>query len=416
MGAMDAHGIGTDATIADHIKLLQTRRYAVKDPADGCFSPTPLGEALVSGYARAGLAGLWQPSLRGRIEAGIRAIADGHKDKSSVLADAVRAFAADFAAAKAAAGVLEGEVSRFFARRAGGAGAGDALGPCPGCGGTMALHAHEEGAYLACAAGRLCGRTVALPRGTMAVARDARCAACSGRVVNFTFRRAAIPAGFDARMSACALGCDRGLTGLLAACGDLRVPQLGGGGGGGAGGARPPRPPPAAPPRPAGRQRALAGGGASGRAPPPPASNGLPPCPRHGASVLVFTTRNGANAGREFVKCSVDDDRENCLPFKWLDEWSGGGGGSGSARCPPLPAPARGGRGTSSRAGAGRGSRSTSSSTSRAGRGRGRGRGGGTNNGGGSGRFVSAVGGAPAEGGCFKCGQPGHWASSCPNG
>ena len=413
MGAMDAHGIGTDATIADHIKLLQTRRYAVKDPADGCFSPTPLGEALVSGYARAGLAGLWQPSLRGRIEAGIRAIADGDKDKASVLADAVRAFAVDFAAAKAAAGVLEGEVSRFFARRAGGAAAGDALGPCPGCGGTMALHAHEDGAYLACASGRLCGRTVALPRGTTAVATDARCGACSARVVDFTFRRAAIPAGFDARMSACALGCDRGLSGLLAACGDLRVPQLGGGGGGGAG-PRPPRPPPAAPPRPTGRQRVTAGGGGTGRAPPPPASNGLPPCPRHGAPVLVFTTRNGANAGREFVKCSVDDDRENCLPFKWLDEWSGGGGGGG-ARCPPPPAPARGGRATSRAGGGGRGSRSTSSSSSRAGRGRGRGQGGGTSCGGG-GRFVSAVGGAPAEGGCFKCGQPGHWASSCPNG
>jgi len=58
LAAMDRHGIGTDATMVDHIKTLLTRKYATKEaPAssggggggnDG-FSPTPLGEALVSG-------------------------------------------------------------------------------------------------------------------------------------------------------------------------------------------------------------------------------------------------------------------------------------------------------------------------------------------------------------------------------
>jgi DNA topoisomerase-3 len=60
---MERHGIGTDATVADHIQKQLDRGYAVKDQA-GLFSPTPLGEALVASYHRMGLSNLWQPNLR----------------------------------------------------------------------------------------------------------------------------------------------------------------------------------------------------------------------------------------------------------------------------------------------------------------------------------------------------------------
>ena len=45
------------------------------------FSATPLGEALVSGYRAMGLANLWTPDLRGKIEAGISAVAAGQRTK-----------------------------------------------------------------------------------------------------------------------------------------------------------------------------------------------------------------------------------------------------------------------------------------------------------------------------------------------
>ena len=48
---MDRNGIGTDATIAQHISTIQDRAYATKD-AQQKFLPTKLGIALVEGYNR----------------------------------------------------------------------------------------------------------------------------------------------------------------------------------------------------------------------------------------------------------------------------------------------------------------------------------------------------------------------------
>ncbi len=48
---MDRNGIGTDATIAQHITTIQDRAYAVKDGQQR-FSPSKLGIALVEGYNR----------------------------------------------------------------------------------------------------------------------------------------------------------------------------------------------------------------------------------------------------------------------------------------------------------------------------------------------------------------------------
>jgi len=46
---MDKSGIGTDATIHDHIKTIQEREYVTKDP-NGRFMPTTLGFALIEGF------------------------------------------------------------------------------------------------------------------------------------------------------------------------------------------------------------------------------------------------------------------------------------------------------------------------------------------------------------------------------
>lgn len=48
---MDRNGIGTDATIAQHITTIQDRSYAIKDTGQK-FLPTKLGIALVEGYNR----------------------------------------------------------------------------------------------------------------------------------------------------------------------------------------------------------------------------------------------------------------------------------------------------------------------------------------------------------------------------
>ena len=48
---MDRNGIGTDATIAQHIANIQERDYVIKDNQQR-FLPTKLGIALVEGYNR----------------------------------------------------------------------------------------------------------------------------------------------------------------------------------------------------------------------------------------------------------------------------------------------------------------------------------------------------------------------------
>jgi hypothetical protein len=63
-----------------HTVVIECCRYAEKD-ANMTFTATPLGEALVSGYRAMGLASLWTPDLRGRIEAGISAVAAGQRTK-----------------------------------------------------------------------------------------------------------------------------------------------------------------------------------------------------------------------------------------------------------------------------------------------------------------------------------------------
>ncbi|KAI9911606.1 hypothetical protein PsorP6_009585 [Peronosclerospora sorghi] len=63
---MDSNGIGTDATIAEHIKTVLKRQYAIKVNNDTQFKPTTLGLALVLSYENMGLE-LAKPILRAAV-------------------------------------------------------------------------------------------------------------------------------------------------------------------------------------------------------------------------------------------------------------------------------------------------------------------------------------------------------------
>lgn len=66
---MDSNAIGTDATIAEHIKTILKRDYAIKVNNDTQFKPTTLGLALVLSYEQMGL-DLAKPALRAAVSAG----------------------------------------------------------------------------------------------------------------------------------------------------------------------------------------------------------------------------------------------------------------------------------------------------------------------------------------------------------
>ncbi|KAI5290842.1 DNA topoisomerase [Ascosphaera aggregata] len=98
IGLMDANGIGTDATMADHIATIKKREYVATRKRGGGrggnsvdeFIPTQLGVALVEGYDNVvkGIAdspSLSKPHLRKEMELHMREICSGSKSKTDVV-------------------------------------------------------------------------------------------------------------------------------------------------------------------------------------------------------------------------------------------------------------------------------------------------------------------------------------------
>ncbi|EEP80653.1 conserved hypothetical protein [Uncinocarpus reesii 1704] len=96
IGLMDANGIGTDATMADHIAKIKEREYAATRRRGGSgrnsvdeFIPTKLGVALVEGYDDlvldlADCPSLCKPFLRKEMELRMRDICAGTRTKRQV--------------------------------------------------------------------------------------------------------------------------------------------------------------------------------------------------------------------------------------------------------------------------------------------------------------------------------------------
>ncbi|KZZ96258.1 DNA topoisomerase III [Ascosphaera apis ARSEF 7405] len=98
IGLMDANGIGTDATMAEHIATIKKREYVATRKRGGGrggnsvdeFIPTQLGVALVEGYDNVvnGIANspsLSKPHLRKEMESHMRDICSGSMSRSDVV-------------------------------------------------------------------------------------------------------------------------------------------------------------------------------------------------------------------------------------------------------------------------------------------------------------------------------------------
>lgn len=103
IGLMDANGIGTDATMAEHIARIKDRQYvATRNRGGGRNAvqeliPTQLGVALVEGYDNvvAGLPdspSLSKPFLRKEMELRMREICAGNKSRQQVVMESVEMY------------------------------------------------------------------------------------------------------------------------------------------------------------------------------------------------------------------------------------------------------------------------------------------------------------------------------------
>ena len=108
---MDKHGIGTDATMAQHIETIQQRNYAVK--RDRRFVPENLGIALCNAYDRMDKT-LSKPYLRANMESRMQMIAEGRLNKDQFLESCLTEMRRIFIDVQRNAITLDQAVSEFF--------------------------------------------------------------------------------------------------------------------------------------------------------------------------------------------------------------------------------------------------------------------------------------------------------------
>lgn len=142
---MDRNGIGTDATIAQHITTIQDREYATKNNAQQ-FAPTPLGIALVEGYNQMGYQ-LNKPDLRREMEHECNLVASQQKTKDDIIGPILEKMRQCYLTATAEAQKLDDAVGRHFPRL----GAGNVMqvlnrnfSECGTCRGRMILKAERR--------------------------------------------------------------------------------------------------------------------------------------------------------------------------------------------------------------------------------------------------------------------------------
>lgn len=100
IGLMDANGIGTDATIANHIEMIFTREYITKQTKQRkqVLVPTVLGMGLVEGFEKINLNNsLTKPFLRKSMEDELKKICEGSKTKIQVVESMVNLYRDSFA-------------------------------------------------------------------------------------------------------------------------------------------------------------------------------------------------------------------------------------------------------------------------------------------------------------------------------
>ena len=120
IGLMDANGIGTDATMAEHISKIKERDYVATRPSGSGgwnavqeFIPTKLGVALIEGYDNIGLeVSVSKPFLRKEMELKMKAICEGRKSRTEVVQESLEQYREVFVKTQLDIQVLKTSVRR----------------------------------------------------------------------------------------------------------------------------------------------------------------------------------------------------------------------------------------------------------------------------------------------------------------
>ncbi|XP_048575676.1 DNA topoisomerase 3-alpha isoform X2 [Nematostella vectensis] len=223
---MEKHGIGTDATHADHIETIKSRSY-VGVQGDGTFLPGQLGMGLVEGYDLMHFE-FSKPKLRSGLEADLKRICDGTKSGAVVLREQIAKYKENFIQAAQEAIKLDQALSNYFGDPADfieqeldPLAADPIVRPCPRCEQhQMTLRKTKEGSYMiGCQGFPQCRASIFLPKSVLALTVDESvCPVCRPRDVHmlrFTFKRGSVPPMTPLQYVGCIGGCDEMLTETL---------------------------------------------------------------------------------------------------------------------------------------------------------------------------------------------------------
>ncbi|KAI8796900.1 DNA topoisomerase 3-alpha [Biomphalaria glabrata] len=223
---MEKHGIGTDATHADHIETVKSRMY-VGLRADGRFVPGQLGMGLVEGYDNMGYE-MSKPHLRAELEADLKLICEGKKTKEEVLRVQIQKYKEVFIEACRQAQKLDEALSQYLGEAqpvATSEAVTDAttsiVMKCPKCGRPMYLRSKKDGKgyYIGCSAYPDCRACIWLPDFILQVSTtDQICERCQPGPVTklqFKFKPGSVPLSIPNDYIGCIGGCNEMLNETL---------------------------------------------------------------------------------------------------------------------------------------------------------------------------------------------------------
>ena len=130
IGLMDANGIGTDATMAEHITKIKERQYVATRARGGRGSvqeliPTQLGVALIEGYDNVVMGlpdcpSLSRPFLRKEMELRMREICAGTKSRLEVVQESVEMYRGVFVYTQRRMEILKAACRKYLFDESGG--------------------------------------------------------------------------------------------------------------------------------------------------------------------------------------------------------------------------------------------------------------------------------------------------------
>ncbi|KAF7992467.1 hypothetical protein HCN44_001805 [Aphidius gifuensis] len=112
---MDKHGIGTDATHAEHIETIKSRQY-VGLKNNIYFMPGKLGIGLVMGYDNMGFQ-MSKPNLRAELENDLKLICQGQKNPADVLTTQINNYREVFRVALERANLIDEALAEYLDER-----------------------------------------------------------------------------------------------------------------------------------------------------------------------------------------------------------------------------------------------------------------------------------------------------------